>query len=105
MANHRRHCLGFDTRGFVAAVLECAKNFDMTLAEVADETGVSREAICQMRNGWSGGSIVSVAALAAWSGVNPALYSIDHRPPAPKRPERLTEAKALLQRVARKAAA
>jgi len=65
----------FDTPGFDAALRRSAGSRNLTMKEVATQTGVSQTTLSRMHTEGRHPDAASLAALSAWAGINPARYS------------------------------
>jgi hypothetical protein len=78
--SHAVRRIGFDSVGFMVEVEKVAKNFGMTMSGVAREISSSGAVLSRMRAGKTWGDAAVIAALAAWSGVNPGLFATRKEP-------------------------
>lgn len=78
--SHATRRIAFDVVAFMAEVLAVAKGFNMRMSDVARETLTSAAVLSRMRAGKTWGDAAVVAALAAWSGVNPGLFATRKEP-------------------------
>jgi transcriptional regulator with XRE-family HTH domain len=65
----------FDTEAFMRTLRRAAVRRGKTMKEVAAETGVSETTLSRMVSGKRVCDAASLAALAAWAGINPARFS------------------------------
>lgn len=85
---------GFDGKAFFAALEATVLSRGLTWKSVSQETGVSASTLTRMARG-RGPDAASLAALAAWAGLNPTEFV---RTPHPARPaEPMARISALLR--------
>ena len=64
---------GFDFKGFYAALQSVVASQQLTWKQVAEETGVGASTLARMAQG-NRPDAASLAALSAWSGINPSDF-------------------------------
>jgi hypothetical protein len=69
--------LAFDTKRFHADLIAIVKQRGLSEHKFSFEVGVNNATLSHMRTRGSVPDGVNLAALAKWSGLNPADYSID----------------------------
>lgn len=71
---------GFDGQSFYIALASIVESKALTWKQVSQETGVSASTLTRMAQG-RGPDAASLAALSAWSGLNPADFVEGVQPP------------------------
>jgi diaminopimelate decarboxylase len=69
--------IGFDARGFIAAVEGVARMRGMTLSGMALHIGVQYATCSRMKRHGRQPDAASLCAMARWSGLNPAEFATD----------------------------
>lgn len=72
----------WDSDGFWAGLSRCIEARGVQLKDVSKATGVSLSTLSRMKTEGRHPDVASLAALSAWSGLNPAQF-VMAEPPAP----------------------
>jgi hypothetical protein len=84
--SRHHHTLGFDIVGFIAEFESVARKFGMKPSAAAVEAGVNRFIWSTMRRRGTLPTAPVLAALCAWSGIQPGRFAYTKLPPGAEVP-------------------